>query len=316
LRSVIIIGVGKLGIRHLEAIFLTGIQSNIWVVDKSAEMLVIARELSKKYNHLYQLNFSSEIPDNLSFDLGIIATDSRQRFEIATVLLEKNFVRNLLLEKIIFPISTQYFHFKKILEKSECQCFVNLPRRLFPHYELLRNYTYNANHFKISVEGASWGLLSNSLHFVDLFHFLFDVPCDSVDSSKVSNFFPSKRNGYLEANGSIELNFTNKGTATLVSTDGNFEGISIDLSFDDKKVEIHEKTNGFMQFSWDSEKIEITPLMVTETTSTIWKNILEDSTCDLPSYLDVYLEHYLFIESLEGKYNEVNVMNPEQIWLT
>jgi hypothetical protein len=71
-----------------------------------------------------------------------------------------------------------------------------------------------------------------------------------------------------------------------------------------------------MQFSWDSKKMEITPLMVTETTSTIWKNILEDSTCDLPSYKDVYFEHCLFIESLEENYKEVNRMNPEQIWLT
>ena len=316
MKSVIIVGIGKLGIRHLEAILLCGIPSTICVVDKNMEMLKKAEDLSTELTHFCHLQYSTELPKDLSFDLGIIATDSRHRFEITSYLLQKNHVRNVLLEKIIFPISNQYLQFHDIIEKLGCNCFVNLPRRMFSHYKLLREHTLNAKKFQVTIKGSSWGLLSNSLHFVDLIHYLFEVKCDNVDSTEVNDFFSSKRIGYLEANGSIEFNFSSKGKAIIICEEGNFEGISIDLLFDSKQVIIKERSNGDMQFSWGLTSLEIFPLMVTETTSIFWKQIVENKACELPSYNDIYLEHLLFIASFEEKNEQVIKMNNERIWLT
>ena len=80
---------------------------------------------------------------------------------------------NKYLEKIIFPIPSEYTKFKNLIDGFNTTCFVNLPRRLFPHYQLIKGFTLNSNSFEATITGSSWGLLSNSLHFIDLIHFLF-----------------------------------------------------------------------------------------------------------------------------------------------
>lgn len=316
MNSVIIIGVGKLGIRHLEAILTSKIKSTVWVVDTNKACLSNAEELNTRINHFCHVNFESAIPENLHFELAIVATDSKNRYEIALDLLKKNDVRNLLLEKVIFPISTQYIEFKKVLEKLDCTCYVNLPRRLFPHYQLIKEYTSGCNSFEAKITGSSWGLLSNTLHFVDLIHFLFSEECDFIDLSQITNFFPSKRKGYMEANGRIQLNYVNRGKIVIECVEGNFSGISILLNFDGKQIEIQEKHEGYMRFSWESNYREIHSLMVTNTTSAIFRQLVEENRCGLPVYDEIYKEHQLFIQEIENKFQEFSIDNENQILVT
>jgi predicted dehydrogenase len=300
----------------LEAILAADILCTIWVIDTNKESIVNANNLINSKAHNCIVNFSSLIPDKLSFDIAIIATDSKNRFLIAQELLLKNKVKSLVLEKVIFSNSNEYDDFKNLIDEKGIDCYVNLPRRLFPHYKLVKEFTSNCNSFKVHVEGASWGLLSNTLHFIDLIHFLFEAECDSYDLSQLTNFFPSKRNGYMEANGCIHLKFSNKGIAVVNCTEGNFSGILITLIFDNKEIKIQENNDGFMKFSWESKQREIQPLMVINTTSTICRKIISDKQCKLPLYDEIFKEHQLFIQEVEKKFKMDNATTRNQIWLT
>ncbi len=314
--KVIIIGVGKLGVRHLEAILISQITSLIWVVDTNNESISIAKQLTTNNIHSSTLNFCKIIPEIGYFDLAIIATNSKNRFEIAQELLTKNSVKNLVLEKIVFPVSSEYIGFKKLIDESKTTCFVNLPRRLFPHYKLMKEYTWNCNSFEAKISGSSWGLLSNSLHFIDLIHFLFSEECSFIDFSQLTDFFPSKREGYLEANGQIQLNFANRGKVLIECTEGEFNGISISLRFDGKEIEIQEKLDGSMKFSWELKPREIQSLMVTQTTASIFEQLVEENKCDLSTYYEIYTEHLLFIQELEKKFQKDYAQNENQILVT
>ncbi|MFM7682660.1 MAG: Gfo/Idh/MocA family oxidoreductase [Bacteroidota bacterium] len=314
--KVIFIGVGKLGVRHLEALLISQIQSSVWVVDTDNESISIAKQLTKNRNHSNTLVFCNIIPEIGNFDLAIIATNSKNRFEIAQELLTKNSVKHLVLEKIVFTVSSEYVRFKKLIDESKTTCFVNLPRRLFLHYKFIREITWNCNSFDARISGSSWGLLSNSLHFIDLIHFLFSEECSFIDLSQLTDFFPSKRKGYMEANGKIQLYFANKGRALIECTEGDFNGISILLKFDGKEIEIHEKLEGSMKFSLESNPRKIQSLMVKNTTSLIFKNLVEENNCDIPTYDEIYKEHLLFIQELEKKFQQDYAQYQNQILVT
>ena len=316
MNQVIIIGVGKLGVRHLEAILISQIPSTIWVVDTNKDSVSMADQLTTHINHSCDINFCMVMPDKLNFDLAIIATNSKNRFEIAKELLINNSVKNLVLEKIVFPVSSEYSKFINLIDVSGTTCFVNLPRRLFSHYDLVRSFTANSNSFEAKIEGASWGLLSNSLHFIDLIHFLFSEECSIIDLSRLTDFFPSKREGYMEANGKIQLNYANRGKVLIECTEGDFNGISILLKFDGKEIEIHEKLEGSMKFSWESNPRKIQSLMVTYTTSMIFKQLVKENKCNLPTYNEIYKEHLLFIREIEKKFQQDFAHNENQILVT
>lgn len=314
--KVIIIGVGKLGIKHLEAILISQIPSLIWVVDTNNESISSAKQLKIDNFNSSSLNFCNRIPEKGYFDLAIIATNSKNRFEIAQELLTKNSVKNLILEKIVFPVSSEYVWFKKLIDESKTTCFVNLPRRLFPHYKLIKEFTKNSNSFEAKISGSSWGMLSNSLHFIDLIHFLFSEECSYIDLSKSTDFFPSKREGYFEANGNIQLNFSNKGKVLIECKEGEFNEILISLRFDGKEIEIREKLASSMKFSWELNPREIQSLMVTQTTASIFGQLIEENKCELPKYDEIYNEHLLFIQELEKKFQNDFTNNKNQIFVT
>ena len=316
MNKVIIIGVGKLGVRHLEAILISKIPTTIWVVDPNKESISIAKQLTSNTEHSCSVNFCKIIPNKLNFDLAIIATNSKNRIEVAQELLTRNSVNNLVLEKIVFPVSSHYVKFRNLMDGSKTTCFVNLPRRLFPHYNLIKEFTRNCKSFQVDISGSSWGMLSNTLHFVDLFHFLFQEECSFIDMNGLTNFFPSKRDGYMEANGKIQLMFTNKGKVSIECTEGDFNGVSILLKFDGKEIEIYENLEGFMKFSWELAPRKIQLLMVKNTTSIIFKQLVEENRCDLPTYDEIYREHQLFIQELENKFQNDLTINETQILVT
>jgi hypothetical protein len=120
----------------------------------------------------------------------------------------------------------------------------------------------------------------------------------------------------MEANGKIQLNYANRGKVLIECTEGDFNGISILLKFDGKEIEIHEKLEGSMKFSWESNPRKIQSLMVTNTTSMIFKQLVKENKCNLPTYNEIYKEHLLFIREIEKKFQQDFAHNENQILVT
>ena len=83
--NIVLIGAGKLGSRHLQALAKIGIESNIFVVDPSAESreIAFARYNEVQVNsNIKHLEFKDDISDLKiqRADVAIIATSSEIRF--------------------------------------------------------------------------------------------------------------------------------------------------------------------------------------------------------------------------------------------
>ena len=67
--------------------------------------------------------------------------------------------------------------------------------------------------FKLIYQYSEWGLGCNTIHFLDLFGFFLKTNKIKVSHSNLDNkIYKSKREGYLEFKGSLELTFNNTNT--------------------------------------------------------------------------------------------------------
>ena len=105
--NIVLIGAGKLGSRHLQALAKIGIEAKIYVVDPSIESTEIAfarfKEIPQNSN-VKHIEFLKNIDDlNIrTVDVAIIATSSEHRFFALNSLLSHVSVNYLILEKFLF----------------------------------------------------------------------------------------------------------------------------------------------------------------------------------------------------------------------
>ena len=200
--NILIVGLGSIGKRHLESILNHKTKLNLYLYDL------------KNFNYGYSKNNHiikkiDKLPNKECFDLVIISTTSIDRYKILKSLISRNQINNILIEKVAFLKIDNY---KKALTIKNV--FINYPRPLMNSYICLKNFIKNKKLNSLTVHGNGWNMLSNSLHFLNLFSFLTDRPLTKINSFKIHNRkYRSKRNYFDEIKG--EILFTNNFNQSL-----------------------------------------------------------------------------------------------------
>ncbi len=204
-KKILIIGCGNIGLRHLHA--LKKINSNIiiFLYDKNIKKIISFKE--KNIFILKNLN------QNLTFDVVIISTSSKERFKIFKKLVDKNKVKKIIFEKFIYFRNYQFSQTLHILRQKKIKAWVNCLRREIDIFKKIQLQI--KNQFEMSYCSNNWGLACNSIHFLDLFAFL-------IKTKKIENYsnnlnkalYTSKRRGYDELKGKLQFN-VGKSSLTL-----------------------------------------------------------------------------------------------------
>ena len=243
-----IIGAGQLGSRHLQGLKSARLPMQIQVVDSSQTALETARERYEQIDanpQVVSIDYLLHI-DNLhpELDLVIIATSSKPRAEILKELLQKKVVKNLLVEKVLFPDLQSYHTIHDLLQDKGLQkkTWVNCTRRLFQGYQLLQqelqDYTGVIRYEK---SGSNWGLGCNAIHFIDHFAFLTgDTDIQPFDLSALDpEIQASKRSGYVEFTGTI-TGSTKRGNLLHITSSRDDVAAQLIISTDQARYEIDE----------------------------------------------------------------------------
>ena len=316
MKNLLIIGLGRLGVRHLQGMLNSGIAAHIYCIDIHKPSIEDAKEKASEVTHESKLIYSPELPEGKQIDLAIIATNSGERFDLSKKLLESNAVRHLILEKVVFTNPNEYSAFSKLLKTQNTPCYVNHVRRLFPHYQKLKDQLQTTVPIHGSVSGSGWGLASNTLHFIDLFQFLTGSIAIAINTKGLKDFFPAKRKGYDEISGLLEIKFANKSTLFIYCGQAEFNGISIHLSQNNQQFFINEGLSNIMKSSEFSEIETIRSLMVTETTAQITKELLNTDSCQLPKFNNIKDTHELFVSTLFDMYSNTTNTANEKLKIT
>ena len=182
------------------------------------------------------------------------------------------------MKKIVFQKPNE-FNLKEIIKIKKLKCWINCPRRTWSIFKSLKKILLKIKKSSISISGKRWGILSNTIHFIDLFIYLTgrkDIKFDLNNLNK--KFYETKRKGFFETSGVIKV--TNNFNDKLILRD--------DYRLDKNKFifKFYQKNKYFYYYQNDIRNKFKAPYQSSETIKHV-KNILRNGSCNLPSYQEL-----------------------------
>ncbi|MFI5203715.1 MAG: Gfo/Idh/MocA family oxidoreductase [Flavobacteriales bacterium] len=322
INNIVIIGCGNIGARHLQAFATTTENMDIWVIDPKPESIENAKKLwadaiashtGCKAN--VQFNLSTELlPENIF--LAIIATNSDARYKALSGLLLKSKPTHVILEKFLFQTSQEFEDTSTLLKQHAItSAYVNCPRRLFEAYSGLYTILKRGQSITMSVTGNSWGMASNSIHFIDLFQMLIGdekITHCRFNQSPDTLITASKRGGFIEVNGQCEARGSSGSVLTLNCGTNDFDGIEITIGQGETVLHVLEKA-GKIKISSNGKTSEFIMPYQSQLTHTYYSALKNAEKFRLVSYKESTQHHLLFISAIEKLVADKNYSLPWKI---
>lgn len=300
-----LVGAGNIGFRHLEGILkITDLKLKIWIFETNSDVTEGVKnklkELSLGSNIEIKIN-DKNIPENIQ--LGIIATNSNTRGNAIKSLLDVTLPEVLILEKVLFQDPKEYSFFEDLFQKLGIKVYVNHPRRAQPTYQFIKSNFDLKENIQIVVESNNWGMACNGLHFIDMVCFITNSQVTSIDTNELDDkVFESKRKGFWEVSGLLNINFENNINLKLISNlnyDG-FSPIKVKINTSNSEINISESENTTINLQSNTEVFSKTfPMHYQSTIATfLVREILVEKKCSLSEYSFASQTHLKFINSL------------------
>lgn len=274
--NILIVGLGSIGKRHLEGILKFKV--NIFLYDINIKKI-------KLNNNAYLVSDLYSLSKKIhKFKLVIVSTTSTQRYFISKKIIKLFQIENLILEKPVFTSKYQLNSFNLILKKNNVNAFINCPRRNYSMYIYIKSMLKKnlQKVITIDINEKGFKLLSNCLHFLDLFLYFSDNKCQ-IENIKfnVKKIIKTKRKNYFDMEGNIEFKFKNTLSSILISDDKKIKDHFV-ISIGNKNYFINEKNN----FISDGNKIKRFKdnYLQSNLTQTYIQNLVSKKSINLPTY--------------------------------
>lgn len=316
MKKIALIGAGELGSRHLQSLGKCAFPVSLQVVDPSEKSLEISKKRFREIpenSYVKKIEFITSIEklDN-ELDLVIVATSSNVRLKILQELLEQRqkIVRNMILEKVLFQSVTDLHKANSLLKSHGVKSWVNCPKRSFESIKQIKVLCASEAFLDCQVVGNNWGLLCNSIHFIDMMAFILNTTNYQISTERlIKKIHHSKRAGFIEMFGTLEMNFPGMGKLTLTSNESeqvsfisSFETKNLSLILDEKvgKLQISHKKSG------QKEELLFKHPFQSEMTATVAKAIIFEGQCELTSFEESAKFHEPFLTALIDVYEELS----------
>ncbi|MDO8573459.1 MAG: Gfo/Idh/MocA family oxidoreductase [Candidatus Daviesbacteria bacterium] len=303
MKSICIIGAGNIGSRHLQGIKKVKFPLSIEVVDPSIKSIKVARE---RYNEvlsstIHKISYLKNLDEvSKEIDLAIIATSSDIRRKVTEKLLATSSVKFLLLEKILFQKKEDYRAIGELLKKKGCKAWVNFSMRTMPFYHNLKGKL--KGNIQMAVSGSQYGLITNIIHYVDYISFLtncnnFKISTSGLDSQPIA----SKRQGFLELNGTLDVYFENGSNGSFTCFPDGDAPYMIEVFSKNYRC-ISKENEGIAQISsfptWNWQKVDSNIPYQSDMTNIVAQEILTKGICHLTRYTQASDLHLQLFEGL------------------
>lgn len=325
--KVLIIGAGRMGVRHAQGVLSTNVATKVLMIDLRQQALDDAREAMSGLEQRGELSFKlleDFSPQEESFDVCILATTASSRKELCDIAVNCG-VKHLLIEK---PLGQSYDQVKDLAESIAMYPFetvVNLNMRMYDTFIRLRDdlarLPQMLGYKMITLNTGTLGIGCNGIHYLDLLFFVLDADKADIVAAEISDrLIPSGRGDeFCDFGGWAVINFYKSddriatamismaatssyfGTWDIVGPNGNIKidemsGVRTDT------FRKHESVLPIYRYAGDylpPQKIKINSPML-ETITASWIKGLADGVNFLPCVSDSLKVHRLMFEWLEA----------------
>jgi len=166
-KKVIVIGIGRMGVRHLRGI--NGIQGlDVFAVDSSEKAIADAKK--NVFNFFIEWHHDLTKLSALKFDIAIISSTADARLENLEWCIEHG-VKNILLEKPLAQSRGELDMMGSIIKKSSVNVYCNFYRRQLKYCLDIKQRIHldgvAQRHLTMIVASGAMGLACNGLHYID-----------------------------------------------------------------------------------------------------------------------------------------------------
>lgn len=311
-----VIGGGNIGLRHIQALFLTSDPIELYVVDPNPKALERIKAAYDEYENkdmvcIHLLENMGALPKEI--DLALVATASGIRRKVTEELLQGCEVKNLILEKILFQRLEDYEKIGALLRKKKIPTWVNCARRMYQIYRQLQEELKDAEDMQIVVSGGqAWELACNAIHMIDLVGYLAGCADGSITLDGLEKeIYQSKRAGYLEIGGVIKGRMGRCSAFSITTNRQQALPLTVMINSDELKCIINENTHKIAiarkENNWIFEEEEGDfPFQSRLTQIAVW-DILKTGACRLPDYETARYEHELLQKPLTEYFEKQGV---------
>ena len=301
--KILLIGAGQLGSRYLQGLATYKIPIEIFIVDPSQKSLRIAQNRWEEVvaeNSQHKVHYLQVLKGLIDeFDLCFTTTTADVRLSVVDQVLSKSRVRFWILEKVLAQSVEQVDLLEDLLTRAE-GAWVNTARRSIYWHQLIQKHLPKGQAWSVSGNGGSWGMACNSIHFIDLVAWWTSEKLVSVDTSGLKRWFSSKRDGFWEVGGKLNLFFSGN-TKLELSVDESNTPFSLILQNEQDSWRLEESVGSFTNSKGFSlpGKVELQR----ELTGPLVDQILKTGKCSLPSLSESAEMHRLLIDALLDHWN-------------
>ena len=315
--SVALVGVGNIGLRHLQGLLRCQQTLNVFVVDPDPASRNRAREffLSVSPALRHSLSFSSTQADfPTEVDVAIVATNSKDRLRSSVDLANNCSVGSWIFEKYLTNDPHQLDAFLDLTNGSKA--WVNHPRRSMSWYQEIRDHLGSNEKIVMKVQVRPNSLLTSCIHFVDLAQWWRGSrPVEAILNVDKDGFVPSLRSGYLEASGTFSAIFEDGSNLTVETRDNPDEQFAeIFVGKTGETVEIQE-SEGRARFS-DGRILEGRFELQSTLSGGIVGSIVVKHECELTGLLESVVAHRVVLGSLQQAWLRSSALEGEFVPVT
>ena len=222
--KVLVIGAGRMGLRHCLGVLKVTTIDTLVVVDVNQNALENAKsQLEDKKNEtiIEYCILEDFLKLNTTIDIVIIAATASSRIEICKKLLRFN-PKYFLIEK---PLGQSVNQVEQLIhffnEHTNVKVFVNLNTRLYSGYQKLKKDLQSLTQLKgqltISINTGTVGIGANGIHYIDLIKYLTDASAIKVVTAFIDDtVIPSGRgSNFADFGGYAVLDYLNSNAQLL-----------------------------------------------------------------------------------------------------
>ncbi|MGB8194450.1 MAG: Gfo/Idh/MocA family oxidoreductase [Chitinophagaceae bacterium] len=298
MKSILVIGFGAMGCRHVQSLLSHAGEYEIYVVEPSDDNIRTNTErIGATPDAFKRLRSLDELQEKI--DVAIVATSSGPRFQIMKQLLEKG-IKLFLLEKIVFQSASQFKQIIELMNKSGAKAYCNFVNRYFPAYnEVKEAIAASTSNCTMLVHGGEFGLGCNAIHYIDIFQYINGGRELQMNDAQLLLTDTANRRGseYKEFTGAIGITDSNGNRLTIIAEKNFSGGITINIQCGDNQYVLSEQTQQLFAVSNDGVRVgEFAIIPTSRLTHTIVQDILSGK-CRLTQVQETADAHALLFNS-------------------
>jgi hypothetical protein len=209
MKSIVIIGAGNIGSRHLQSLADLDLNWEVTVIEPNPQSMSTAQsryqEVMKEHSPkpIYCVSLD-ELPDLV--DVCVLATPATGRLDLVREVVSRSECRNMILEKVVFQSVEDFAVAEDLFEEQGVNVWVNCPRRQWPVFKELKNVLEGSERIECHFSRSRFAMTCNAVHLIDVFQFLTGVDDIEIDGSGLSNpITGDTRGGYTEFAGVLKV---------------------------------------------------------------------------------------------------------------